>query len=173
MAQDEEHLTFSVEPLAKHHHRADFSCGIDALDNYLRLQASQDMKRGVAAPFVAVTPANDIVGYYTLSAFSIDLRVLPARQLRKLPKYPKIPATLLGRLAVDRNRHGLGLGEFLLVDALSRSNRATSDIASYAVVVDAKNEAAVTFYLKYDFIRFSDNPNRLFLPMKVLQKLFG
>jgi GNAT superfamily N-acetyltransferase len=159
LAQDEELVTFSVEPLAKRHRRADFSCGIEPLDRYLQRQASQDAKRGVAAPFVIVTQSNDVIGYCTLSAFSVDLPTLPAAQARKLPKYPNVPATLLGRLAVDQNQRGLGIGEFLLMDALSRSHRATSEVASYAVVVD-------------DFLRFPETANRLFLPMNTIKRLF-
>lgn len=172
MPEDDNSITFIVEPLAKHHKRTGFSCGIDPLDRYLKTQASQDAKRGVAAPFAVVTLDNDVIGYYTLSAFSIELAVLPPAQAKKLPKYPTVPATLLGRLAVDQNHRGLGVGELLLMDALSRSYRATSEIASYAVVVDAKNDAAIAFYHRYDFIQFPDRPNRLFLPMNVIAKLF-
>ena len=164
--------TFTVEPLAKRHKRADFSCGIDPLDRYLKTQASQDAKRRVAAPFAAVTSDNTVIGYYTLSAFSIELAALPAAQAKKLPKYPIVPATLLGRLAVDQSQHGRGVGELILMDALSRSYTNTPEIASYAVVVDAKNDAAIAFYQRYDFIQFPDRPNRLFLPMNVIAKLF-
>ena len=172
MAKDEALVTFSVEPLARRHKRAQFECGVAPLDRYLSEQASQDSKRGVAAPFVLASPANDVVGYYTLSAFAIELPTLPAAQVKKLPTYPEVPATLLGRLAVDRSQHGQGLGEFLLMDALARSYRATSEVASYAVVVDAINESAVAFYEAFGFLQFPQTANRLFLPMNTVKKLF-
>lgn len=126
----------------------------------------------MAAPFVLVTPDNRVIGYYTLSAFSIKLYQLPPAQIRKLPKYPTVPATLLGRLAIDRDQRSLGLGEFLLMDALHRSAAATADIASHAVVVDAKDDVAVTFYEKYGFVQFPDHSYRLFLPMHIIKKVF-
>ena len=172
MATDGELVTFSVEPLARRHRRAQFDCGVEPLDRYLKEQASQDSRRGVAAPFVLVSPANDVVGYYTLSAFAIELPKLPAAQVKKLPRYPEVPATLLGRLAVDRSQHGQGLGEFLLMDALARSYRATSQVATYAVVVDAVNESTVAFYEAYGFVQFPQTANRLFLPMNTIKKLF-
>ncbi len=173
MPQDKQEIEFVVEPLAKKHKRADFSCGSAPLDRYLKNQAGQDAKRGVAAPFVLVTPVNKVIGYYTLSAFSIELDKLPQAQVRKLPKYPVVPATLLGRLATDQNYRGLGLGEHLLMDALQRCYNTSSQIASYAVVVDAKDDTAVAFYKKYDFQQFQDHPNRLFLPMNTIRKLFS
>lgn len=173
MPQDKQEIEFVVEPLAKKYKRTDFSCGNAPLDRYLKNQASQDAKRSVAAPFVLVTPVNKVIGYYTLSAFSIELAGLPEAQARKLPKYPDMPATLLGRLATDQNYRGLGLGEHLLMDALQRSYNTSSQIASYAVVVDAKDDSAVAFYKKYDFTQFLDSPNRLFLPMNTIKKLFS
>lgn len=172
MPLDPEEIAFSIEPLAKKHKRAAFSCGNKPLDRYLKTQASQEARRHVAAPFVLVMPDNQVIGYYTLSAFSIKLPQLPPAQIRKLPKYPTVPVTLLGRLAVDKNHRGLGLGEFLLMDALHRSAAATADVASYAVVVAAKNDFAVAFYKNHGFVQFPDHPHRLFLPMNVIKKLF-
>ncbi len=131
------------------------------------------MRRGAAAPFVAVARKSTVVGYYTLSAFSINLPQLPASQIKKLPKYPAVPATLLGRLAADRGHRGRRLGECLLMDALARSLRTSAEIASYAVVVDAKNDEASAFYRRYGFVPLKDYPNRLFLPMKTIAGLFA
>ena len=161
-----------IEPLSRQHRRNNFDCGIDALDRYLKKQANQDIRRRIAASFVAVTGKNVIVGYYTLSAFSINLPELPADQ-KKLPRYPNVPATLLGGLAVDRSHRGRMLGEFLLMDALTRSLRTTSEVASYAVVVDAKDDDALAFYRRYGFIPLTDYSNRLFLPMKTIAELFA
>src|ERR1700683_3690587 len=112
-----------VEPLSGAHDRVSFSCGNAALDRYFKEQANQDLRRGCATPFVLIPSpgASVVLGYYTLSSFGIDVGELPTEVTRKLPRYPLIPATLLGRLAVDDRHHGKGLGEFLLMDALHRS----------------------------------------------------
>ena len=162
-----------VEPIGGHHVRDGFHSGQDPLDHYLKHQSTQDVRRKVAASFVAVDTGSRVVGYYTLSSFSIRLPELPTERARRLPRYPRIPATLLGRLAVDKSRQGTGLGEHLLMDALARSLRATSDIASYAVVVDAIDERAIAFYRRYDFTPFPDQRNRLFLPMTTIAKAFS
>jgi ribosomal protein S18 acetylase RimI-like enzyme len=114
-----------------------------------------------------------VVGYYALLSYSINLPELPAAVIKRLPKYPNIPAALLARLAVHRSYRGLGLGEHLLMDALARSYGTSSEIASFAVVVDAKNEAAIKLYQRYDSIQLPDHPNRPFLPMKHIEKLFS
>lgn len=163
-----------IEPLGKHHNRADFSCGQEVLDRYLKKQASQDARRLVAAAFILVHE-NDhktIVGYYTLSALSINIQDLPEDIIKKLPTYPMMPVTLLGRLAVDRRYQCQGAGEFLLVNALQRAFMQSSQIAAMAVVVDAIDEQAVRFYRHFEFIAFPDKPRRLFLPMKTVANLF-
>jgi GNAT superfamily N-acetyltransferase len=110
----------------------------------------------MAAPFVLVVPDGTIAGYYTLSSTSVQLGELPEQTVRKLPKYPLVPATLLGRLAVDRRQQGKGYGRFLLADALYRA--AQSEIASFAVIVDAKDENARRFYERESFLPFPDEP---------------
>lgn len=163
-----------IEPLGKKHDRAAFSCGNESLDRYIGQQASQDARRHVAAPFVAVAQAGDtrILGYYTLSAFAVDLGALPESTARKLPHYPLVPATLLGRLAINQGQQGRGLGEFLLMDALRRAHEQSSQIASAAVIVDAIDESAHRFYRHFDFIAFPDRTDRLFLPMQDIAALF-
>ena len=111
-----------------------------------------------------------VAGYYTLSATSIALADLPERLSKKLPHYPVVPATLMGRLAVDQKYRGRGLGELLVFDAFSRTLR--SEIASYAFVVDAKDEAAITFYERYRFIRLGSAGRRLFLPIAEIAAIF-
>ncbi len=163
-----------VEPLGKQHDRGTFACGNEVLDRYLKKIASQDARRLVAAPFVAVasTAPKNILGYYTLSAFGVDLGSLPPEVARKLPAYPVVPATLLGRLAVDQQYRGQGIGEFLLVDALHRAYAQSSQIAAVAVVVDAIDAQAGRFYRHFNFIPFPDTPDRLFLPMKTVRTVF-
>lgn len=162
---------YSIEPLASHHNRAAFESGVEPLDRYLQQQAGQDAKKRVAAPFVLLDKSSGAVaGYYTLSATSVNLGELPTEIAKKLPKYPVVPAILLGRLAVDKNYRGKRLGEMLLMDALNRCLR--SEIAAMAVVVDALDDSVCSFYEHYQFIRFPDYPNRLFLPMMTIAKIF-
>jgi GNAT superfamily N-acetyltransferase len=163
-----------VELLGKQHDRSAFACGNEVLDRYLKEIASQDARQLVAAPFVLVAAAapKTILGYYTLSAFGIDLGSLTTEVARKLPAYPIVPATLLGRLAVDQRHRKQGIGEFLLMDALHRAYVQSAQIAAVAVVVDAADAPAARFYRHFDFISLPDRPDRLFLPMKTIAALF-
>jgi ribosomal protein S18 acetylase RimI-like enzyme len=160
------------EPLGPAHDRGNFSCGIPALDTYLQKQSGQDVRRRVAVTFVATTDGKIIAGYYTLSQFSVELGALPEALARKLPKYPFVPATLIGRLAVNTAFRGQGVGEMLLMDALHRSLAGSRQVASAAVIVDAKDEKAVAFYRKYGFLELPNISGRLFLPMATVEALF-
>lgn len=107
---------------------------------------------------------NIVLGFYTLSALSLDFGSLPENLARKLPRHP-IPAALIGRLAVDRSSRQRGLGWMLLADAVKRTVHASEEIAVYAVVVDAKDSAARRFYENFGFKTLPDQPIRLFLPL--------
>ena len=159
-----------VEPLASSHDRSGFESGVEPLDRYLRTQASQDARKNMAAPFVLLLANGTIAGYYTLSSTSVQLAELPAQTVRKLPRYPLVPATLLGRLAIDRRQKGKGYGRYLLADALYRA--AQSEIASFAVIVDAKDDSARRFYERESFLVLSDQPMKLFRPMADIRRLF-
>lgn len=164
---------YRIEPLGRHHDRNSFACGVETLGRDLRTRALQDARRRIAAPFVLVEEgSNAIGGYYTLSATGVRLGRLPENVTRRLPAYPVVPATLLGRLAVDQSMRGQGVGEHLLMDALFRSWTISREVASFAVVVDAKDDDARAFYVRYDFIPFTENARRLFLPMKTVAVLF-
>lgn len=164
----------TVEPLGRRHDRTAFHCGAEALDRYLKQQARQDADKHVAASFVAVSPPDTrVLGYYTLSASVLTLSDLPDDLARKLPRYPQLPVTLLGRLAVDQSTKGQGLGEHLLLDALHRSLAHADQIAAMAVMVDAKDENAVSFYRHYGFLPLQAKPNRLFVPMRSVAQLLG
>jgi predicted GNAT family N-acyltransferase len=164
----------TVEPLGRQHDRTAFHCGADALDRYLKQQARQDADKRVAAPFVAVNPPNTrVLGYYTLSASVVTLTDLPDELTRRLPRYPQLPVTLLGRLAVDQSARVQRLGEHLLLDALHRSLTHADEIAAMAVVVDAKDENAAAFYRHYGFIPLQAQPRRLYVPMRVVAQLLG
>jgi predicted GNAT family N-acyltransferase len=164
---------FWIEPLASAHDRAAFSCGVDALDHYLREQAGQDVRKRVAAVFVLTPNGKTVAGYYTLSQFSVELDAVPEEVAKRLPKYPHVPATLLGRLAVSSQFRGQGLGEYLLMDALSQSHETSRKIASAAVIVDAKDGNSAAFYRKYGFLDLPKIPGRLFLPMKTIETLLS
>jgi len=164
-----------IQPLQEDHDRASFSCGNVSLDRYLKEQAGQDLRRGCATPFVLVTEPGSraILGYYTLSSYGIDTGELPADIAKKLPRYPLIPATLLGRLAVDLRHHGQGIGEFLLLDSLRRALVQASKIAAAAVIVDSIDERAARFYRHFGFTAFPTAPGRPFLLRKTVADLFG
>ncbi|MFT4026985.1 MAG: GNAT family N-acetyltransferase [Novosphingobium sp.] len=170
-------MTIDTRPVielldAARHDRSGFSCGVEILDRYLQSQAGQDARRRVAAPYVLIEPPSpDVLGFYTLSNTSIQAAELPLAFVKKLPRYPVLPATLLGRLAVDAKGRGRGLGTELLLDALQRCLR--TETASLAVVVDAKDDAAASFYGRHDFVRLVEQPNRLFKPMVEIEQLFA
>lgn len=173
MTEESPEIKYRVEPLRDGHDREAFSCGVEDLDDYLHRQAGQDLRKRVAAVFVATPDTKTIAGFYTLSAHTLRLGDLPAEVARKLPRYPDLPATLLGRLAVSRDFRGQRLGEFLLMDALRRALIGSVQIASVAVVVDAKDDAARKFYERYDFVSMPEQPNRLFYLMKTIAGLFS
>lgn len=156
-----------IEPLNRNHDRAAFNCGIDSLDRYLKHQANQDIKRRISRVFIArgCEEKTKVLGYYTLSSLSIDLSVLPATIVKRLPKHP-IPAALIGRLAVDTSAQGMGIGRMLLSDAIKRTLAVSDDIAIYAMVVDAINPDAEAFYQRYGFSHLASGEHRLFLPLK-------
>lgn len=165
---------YRIEPLAKHHERSGFRCGSDALDRYLQQQARQDADKHVAAPFVLVAADSPVVlGYYTLSASVIGVQDVAPDLAKKLPRYPQLPVTLIGRLAVDQTRKGQGHGEWLLMDALQRSLHHAAQIAAMAVVVDAKDDAADAFYRHFDFQPLQATSRRLYLPMQTIAALLG
>ncbi len=155
------------------HDRKSFASGVAELDGYLHAQAGQDAKRNVAAPFVLLDGGKTIIGYYALSACGIRLADLHAEAIKKLPKYPVLPATLLGRLAVSRERPGQKLGQFMLIDALHRSFKNTREIGSIGVVVDAYDDGAERFYLHHEFTRLPGQTRKLFLAMATIKKLFS
>ena len=159
---------FVVEPLGAHD-RTEFACGSAPLDRYWREQASQDVKRLIASCFVAVESATGrVAGYYTLAATSIPAHDLPAESLKRLPRYPVLPAALIGRLAVDQRFHGQGLGGALLADAALRVLK--SDVKAFAMIVEAKDDRAAEFYRAKGFRAFASRAATLFLPMATLKR---
>jgi ribosomal protein S18 acetylase RimI-like enzyme len=157
-------VPFVIEPLGKHHDRKTFSCGQTELDDWFQRRASQDERRNIARVFVASDDSLGVIGFYSLSSFTLGLTDLPDEMARKLPRYDTIPAAMIGRLARDVRVRGRGIGELLLADAVRRIVGASSTLAVFAIVVDAKDTPAVSFYEEFGFRPFPLRPNRLFLP---------
>jgi GNAT superfamily N-acetyltransferase len=159
-----------IEPFSKAHDRTAFTCGKPSLDDFIRTRVSQYEKRRLGKTFVAV-PQGDkrVIGYYTLAAGAVTFERLPTQASRKLPKHP-IPVILLARLAVDQSSRGKRLGEGLLLDALQRSLDLSDRLGAYAVEVDALDDSAAAFYVKYGFAPLLDNPKHLYLPLAAVEK---
>jgi GNAT superfamily N-acetyltransferase len=163
---------FRLQLLGKQHDRTAFSCGVPSLDNYLKTQASQDMRRKANAVFVLV-PVNDptrIIGYFTMCAYTVSQTAVPEAARRYIPRYPVVSATLIGRLAVDAGHQGQGIGAVLLARALRLGYENTSVVGSPMIVVDALDERAARFYEAHGFSRLTDLM-RLILPMQTLSRL--
>ncbi len=171
-------MKYEFRLLGKDLDRAAFSCGEPALDVYLAKQAMQDMRKRMAVCYALVERGNPlIIGYYTLSTASVVLAELPAHLTKKLPRYPYVPAVLLGRLAVNAQFQGQGigdvlLGDVLLGDALLRILALSDSVAVHMVIVDALHEKAAGFYERRDFQRFPDQSLRLFLPVAKIRDIF-
>ena len=158
---------YSLALLDATHDRTTFRSDSVPLNRYLREQVTQDIRRRVAACFVAITDEQRIAGYYTLASASILLVDLPTNMSKKLPRYPTVPAVRMGRLAVDRAFKGQGLSGALLADALDRAAR--SEIAAFALFVDAKDKVATNFYQHHGFIALPNSPRSLFLPLSTVR----
>ena len=157
-----------IELFGKSHDRSAFTCGKPALDDFLRNRVTQYEKRRLGKTFVAVTEGeNRVMGYYTLAAGAVPFKHLPIEVSPKLPKHP-IPVILLTRLAVDQSAQGKGLGEKLLLDALQRSLDISDKLGAHAVEVDALDDSATAFYVKYGFAPLLDNPKHLYLPLATI-----
>lgn len=164
-----------VERLTTEHDREGFNCGVEALNSFLQKQARKEMERRAAVCYVLVDPdkPKEIIGYYSLNSTRVLLDQLPGDITKKLGRYPSVPATLVGRLAIDEKYQGQGVGGLLLRDALLFSAQKSTEIGSVAVIVDAKDEKAAAFYERYGFRRLSDDPLRLFMTMPTIEAAFA
>ena len=155
---------FRLEVLGAQHERTRFTCGVAALDGYFRTQATQDARRRASACYVAVQHETNVVaGYYTLAAAGVPLTDLPESLSKRLPRYPSVPVARVGRLAIDLSFQGRKLGAALLADAALRALR--SEVAVFALVVDAKDDAAVAFYRHHGFEMYGGQPKQLIVPL--------
>ena len=155
-------------PLNEAHDRGSFSCGLESLDRYLKTQAGQDIRRKANAVFVLSEQGEPtrILGYYTLCAIAIAQGEVPEAARKHIPRYPLVSATLIGRLAISKDRQGQRLGAVLLADALQRVFESASTVGSSMVVVDALDESVAGFYAAHGFVRLPDSL-RLVLPMRL------
>ena len=162
-----------IEPLTKVHERSAFCCGASSLDKFIQELATQYERRNLARTFVATLPPKSTVeGYYALAPGSVAFENMPAMSSRKLPQHP-IPVVHLGRLAVNQQTSGQGLGRLLLLDALHRVWQLSKQTGIHAVEVHALDEIARRFYLKYGFAPLVDDHFHLYLPMKAITRLFA
>lgn len=162
-------LHFEVLDLKKHD-RSSFACGVPALDLYIQKQAGQDTRRGFAVVIVATDSKknNKVFGYYSLSATSLDFKDLPEKIQKKMPRYPQVPAILLGRLALSLEKQGEGIGDLLLLDAFSRAYQTELGWAFF--LVKAKDEKVSEFYKNFGFNSFGKNPLFLWLSREQVKK---
>jgi GNAT superfamily N-acetyltransferase len=170
-----EHPPLLIQFLTRQHDRSAFDCGRSSLNSFLKYNARDDAARFAGGTFVGVLPSDPgvIAGFYTLVYSQIDVDGLPEGVAKRLPRYSKLPAILLGRLAIDKKFQGNGYGKFLMIDAM----RASLDLArrggGVVLLVDAIDENAAKFYESFDFKRFQDKPLNLHLPMRKIEAEFS
>jgi predicted GNAT family N-acyltransferase len=164
-------MKLTIEKLDNIHIKEEFSCGYDLLDNYLKRQANQDIKRKLSSCSILVDEQNIVKGYFTLSANSIRRQELPDELIKKLPpSYADLPVILLGRIAIDKSIQGNGFGEVLLFAALKKCLDLSNQLGILAVVVDPIDSKAVSFYKSYGFIELPTS-NKMFLSMKTIEQM--
>lgn len=150
------------------HDRKAFNCGVPPLNDFLRTKAAKHQAQRVSRTFVLADAAapQRILGFYSLSNCQIARDDLSDKEeMRALPRHP-VPAVLLARLAVDRGQQGNRLGQWLLMDAIKRCALVGQQSGVYALVVDAKDDAAKRFYQRFGFIAITDRPMTLWLPLE-------
>jgi ribosomal protein S18 acetylase RimI-like enzyme len=163
---------FEFHTLDKSFDRSEFDCGSPELNDFLKARARQNQAANFNKTFVAIESGDEakrVLGFYSLSMGEVDLSSLPEIMQKKLPRHP-VPVARMGRLAVANSTKGQGLGKLLLVDAMKRVQSASADVGVYALLVDAKDNAARAFYNKYGFIELADEPMTLFLPLASFPK---
>jgi len=167
-------LEFRFEKLSRDFARADFDCGIESLNVYLKRYALQNLKKNVSVTIVAVSEEKPkkILGYYSVSMAQVTFEELPEDLSRGIPRYYPVPALRIGKLAVDRSTQGMGLGGELLRDALMRALDLSSEIGTCVVLVDAIDENAKRFYERYGFVALLDLPLSLVLPVETIAEAY-
>ncbi len=162
-------MALRIERLGAQHQRSEFDCGNADLNQFLTKQAGQLARKNFCKTYVAV--ADDglaVLGFVSVSAGQAQTTQLPPQL--KLPRYPA-PVLRIGRLAVDRQHQGQGIGQQLVAFALQMAMEFSQTVGLYAVLVDAKNDQARVFYETLGFAATLDDPLCLYLPMATLEKL--
>ncbi len=164
-------MKLDLIPVARTHQKAAFDCGYPELNDYLRLYALKNDRLSIGKTFVAIDAEKAVIGYVTLTSAQIEARTLPAAMRAKLPRYP-VPAFRIAKLAVDRQFQGKGVGAWLLRKSLEKALAVSAEVGLYAVIVDAQDDVAKAFYLKYGFIALGEYPLTLFLPLATIARAF-
>lgn len=164
---------FRIERLTNAHDRAAFSSGAQQIDDWFHKQAGQASRRGIATVHVMMdTLSGAVIGFYTLSNFTVHAGDLPPDIGKTLPDRILLPAHLIGQLAIDAQQQGKGYGGLLLFDAVHRARRMTEHSASLAVVVHALDPQAAAWYTRNGFVPFPAHSLSLFIPMRGITRSF-
>jgi GNAT superfamily N-acetyltransferase len=164
-------VTLSLVPISKPYQKTDFDCGNPELNEYLHLYALKNDKLMIGKTFIARNEENKVTGYVTLATAQVAAASLPDEIRAKLPRYP-VPAFLIAKLAVDSRFQGQGVGAWLLRESLKKALEVSASVGLYAVIVDAIDEKAKKFYIKYGFTAFKGKPMTLFLPLATIRDAY-
>ena len=164
-------IDWREEAISSLHNRNEFDCGSEDLNEYLRRYARQNHDRGHTKTYVAVSAVEPsrILGYYSIAPASIDFGVVPESITRRFPRYP-IPVFLLARLAVHRDVQGQGVGRELFLAAGVRCLAVANEVGGFALLIDAKDEAAANWYEHLGACRLLDDNLRLILPLATISQ---
>lgn len=164
-------MQLTVEPLTRKHNRSGFSCGVEALDYFLKKTAMQHIDNGVSKTFVLLQDegSTTIMGYFTLTICEVQVEQLEKKNRKGLPTRHDLPAGKLARLAISQQQQGQGFGKQLLVNAMKHFLQAHEHIGMSALFVNAKDKQAASFYQKYGFIQSCDDPLYLYLPTSTIK----
>jgi GNAT superfamily N-acetyltransferase len=165
-------VKLDLVPISKAHQKAPFDCGYPELNDYLRHYALKNDRLSIGKTFVAVDVKKGLVGYVTLASAQVEAPKLPETLRSRLPRYP-VPAFRIAKLAVDTRYQGVGVGSWLLRRALEKALSVSTEVGVYVVIVDAIDEKAKGFYLKYGFVAFAKYPLTLFLPLATIARAFA
>jgi len=165
-------VILSLEPVSKALQKQPFDCGNPILNDYFRFYAFKNDQLSIGKTFVALNELDTVTGYMTLANAQIEADLLPETLKAKLPRYP-IPAFRIAKLAVDLRYQGSGVGSWLLRSALEKALSVSASVGIYAVIVDAIDEKAKSFYVKYGFVAFSEYPLTLFLPITTIASAYS
>lgn len=161
-------MILSLVPVTKAVTKASFDCGHPELNQYFRHYAYKNDQLSIGKTFVAITETQEVAGYVTLSTAQIVAESLPDELKEKLPRYP-VPAFRIGKLAVDLRFQAAGVGRWMLTQAFQKAVAVSQNVGLFAVVVDAIDDKAKRFYLKYGFTPFEGHPLTLFLPLVTIK----